>query len=279
MQPTRRRIVRPTLILLVIAIGISSRSSTARAQSRPDDLELSYLWDGGAVPFLYGSLAARWALESEIAPPAEPRMFAASEGGATSRKSQELPGAVVTVGGALLGLTIALDHDESRWFHVKGMAEAMATTTLLTGIGKVSFGRHRPDYDAANPTVDGRRSFPSGHSSQAFAAATYVAIYLRGHAFDRWRAPGTLPWWEITTYAAIGGLAVAVPIERVYHHRHHATDALAGSVLGAATSAAFYVWHEHRYRHAAAGDHELNLTSPMIAPTFERPGVQAMWQF
>jgi hypothetical protein len=265
-------------MLLAAAICLGA-ASPARAQTRPGEVDVSYLWDGGALPFLYGSLAARWALESTLHPPAEPRLFSDDEGGERSMREAELPGPVVTVGGAMLGLTIAMSGDDARWFHMKGMAEAMATTTLLTGIGKVSFGRHRPDYDPGATDDDGRRSFPSGHSSQAFSAATYVIIYLRSHGFDRWRTPGTLPWWEGATYAAIGGLALAVPIERVYHHRHHATDALAGSLLGAGTSAVFYWWQERRYQRAVAGDHEGNLGGPMIAPSFDHPGVQAMWQF
>jgi hypothetical protein len=278
MQPPHSRIVmRAVVILLGVAICVAP-AHRAHAQSRPDDLELSYLWDGGAVPFLYGSLAARWALESEINPPDAPRMFSPDEGGAPSRKSQELPGPVVTVGGALMGLTILADRDESRWFHAKGMAEAMATTMLLTGIGKVSFGRHRPDYDPMNPTVDGRRSFPSGHSSQALSAATYTILYLRQHGLDSVREPGTLPWWEAATYLTIGGLALAVPVERVMHHRHHATDALAGSLLGLGTSAAFFYYQERRYSRAKSGDSELD-KMPLIAPSFEHPGVELMWQF
>lgn len=252
---------------------------SAQAQKRPDEIDVSYLWDGGAIPFLWGSLAARWALEEITDPRSEPLFFSEKDGGQPSMKSQELPGSAVTIAAAVLALPVALDDDESRWFHLKGMAQSLATTALLTGMGKVAFGRQRPDYDPTNPTEDGRRSFPSGHSSQALSAATYTIMYLRQHGFDNLREEGTLPWWEAATYAGIAAAAIAVPIERVVHNRHHATDALAGSLLGLGTSAAFFYFQERRYRRAADGQYELEPGQPMIAPSFDHPGVEVMWQF
>jgi membrane-associated phospholipid phosphatase len=271
----RSRAVRAALLVTVILAIAPGR---VEAQSRPDKLELSYLWDGGAVPFLYGTFAARAALEAVADPPDSPRFFSADEGYKSSYKSRELPALVVTAGAAVFGATIALDDNESRWFHLKGFAQGLATTALLTSVGKNAVGRHRPDYDPTSSGGDGNRSFPSGHASQALAAATYFGLYMYQHGFDRWREPGTMPWWEGATYVGIAALAIAVPVERVVHNRHHATDALAGSVLGAATSAAFFVYQERRYRKAKAGQYEGD-TGPMIAPTFDRPGVEVLWQF
>jgi membrane-associated phospholipid phosphatase len=274
-EGVRPRAVRAALLVTVILAIAPGR---VEAQTRPDTLELSYLWDGGAVPFLYGTFAARAALEAVADPPDSPRFFSADEGHKSSYKSRELPALVVTAGAAVFGATIALDDNESRWFHLKGFAQGLATTALLTSVGKNAVGRHRPDYDPTTSAGDGNRSFPSGHASQALAAATYFGLYMYQHGFDRWREPGTMPWWEGATYVGIAALAIAVPVERVVHNRHHATDALAGSVLGAATSAAFFVYQERRYRKAKAGQYEGD-TGPMIAPTFDRPGVEVLWQF
>jgi membrane-associated phospholipid phosphatase len=264
---------------LLATVILAIAPARAEAQTRPDKLELSYLWDGGVVPFVYGTYLARYALEQAAEPPDQPRFFSADEGGEPSMKSRELPGMVVTAGSAIFGATIALDDNPSRWFHLKGFAQGMATTAFLTGIGKNMVGRRRPDYDPTSIEEDGRRSFPSGHSSQALAAATYFGLYMYQHGFDRWREPGTMPWWEGATYVGIAALAIAVPVERVLHNRHHATDALAGSVLGAATSAAFFVYQERRYRKAKAAQYEVEPSGPMIAPTFDRPGVEILWQF
>ena len=265
-------------LAIVTVLIISLTTSPAEAQKRPDEIDVSYLWDGGALPFVWGAVAARFVLETSMAPPERPLLFSANDGGMPSQKAHELPGPVVTASAALLSLTVALDDDESRWFHLKGMAQSFAMTALVTGLGKVTFGRHRPDYDASNPTDDSRRSFPSGHSSQALSAATYTILYLRSHGFDSLREKGTLPWWEAATYLTLGAAAIAVPVERVVHNRHHATDALAGSLLGLGTSAAFFWYQERRYRHAKSGDSELD-SMPMIAPSFSYPGVEAMWQF
>jgi membrane-associated phospholipid phosphatase len=273
-----RILSRAAKAALLATVLVAIAPARAEAQSRPDELELSYLWDGGAVPFLYGTFAARIALEKMAEPPDSPRFFSADEGYKTSHKSRELPSVVVTAGAAVFGATIALDDNESRWFHLKGFAQGLATTALLTSVGKNAIGRHRPDYDPTSDEGDGNRSFPSGHASQALAAATYFGLYMYQHGFDRWREPGTMPWWEGATYAGIAALAIAVPVERVVHNRHHATDALAGSVLGAATSAAFFVYQERRYRKAKAAQYEGD-TGPMIAPTFDRPGIEILWQF
>jgi membrane-associated phospholipid phosphatase len=278
MHYTQRRIREIALCTAAAAVLLAVSAPRAEAQSRPDELELSYLWDGGAIPFLWGSLAARWGVERAMDPPDSPRFFSANDGGMTSMKSRELPGLAVTAGAGLLSLSIAFDDDESRWFHFKGFVQSVATTALLTSIGKNAFGRHRPDYDPSNPSNDSIRSFPSGHSSQALSAATYTVFYLRRHGFDSLREPGTLPWWEAATYLSIGALALAVPVERVYHNRHHATDALAGSLLGAATSTAFFIYQERRYRRAKNRDSEID-KMPMIAPSFDRPGIELMWQF
>jgi membrane-associated phospholipid phosphatase len=273
-----RFLSRAAKAALLATVILAIAPARAEAQSRPDKLELSYLWDGGVVPFVYGAYAARLALEEVAEPPMEPVFFSDKEGGQPDMKSRELPGMVVTAGSAIFGATIALDDNPSRWFHLKGFAQGMATTALLTGIGKNMVGRRRPDYDPTSLEEDGRRSFPSGHSSQALAAATYFGLYMYQHGFDRWREPGTMPWWEGATYVGIAALAIAVPVERVVHNRHHATDALAGSVLGAATSAAFFVYQERRYRKAKAAQYEAD-TGPMIAPTFDRPGIEILWQF
>jgi undecaprenyl-diphosphatase len=55
-------------------------------------------------------------------------------------------------------------------------------------------------------------SFPSGHATTAFTAATLLA----GRA--------TTPLWF--------GLAAAVSASRVYTRMHHASDVLAGAALG-----------------------------------------------
>jgi len=159
------------------------------------------------------------------------------------------------IGAGLAAATILVDGDDSRWFHLKGFGEAIVTTSFLTASAKRIFGRHRPDYDGGDAAeYDGQKSFPSGHASQSAAAITYLALYLHAHVFDGWREPGETPWWEVTSYATLGALALAVPAERVLHKRHHLSDVVAGSLLGAAVSTGFFLWQEHRYEKRRAVD-------------------------
>ncbi|HMA24347.1 MAG TPA: phosphatase PAP2 family protein, partial [Gemmatimonadaceae bacterium] len=67
------------------------------------------------------------------------------------------------------------------------------------------------------------RSFPSGHTVAAFAAAAAVSTE-------------TSVWWPTATYFAIGPVlyagAAAVGISRMYNNRHWATDVITGAAIG-----------------------------------------------
>src|SRR4029077_17825725 len=77
-----------------------------------------------------------------------------------------------------------------------------------------------PPAAAADP--DNRRSFPSGHASVAFAAATtYFVIAGREHLPHRTRN-------ALLAY----GAAAAVPALRVAAGQHFPTDVNGGAVLG-----------------------------------------------
>ena len=104
-------------------------------------------------------------------------------------------------------------------------ATATGAASLVVHLLKQAFDRERPS--VADPelgslvAIPGNPSFPSGHSTTAFAAATAVAILsprLRPLAF---------------------GLAAAVALSRVYLRVHFPLDVLAGAVLGAAVGALF----------------------------------------
>jgi membrane-associated phospholipid phosphatase len=175
-------------------------------------------------------------------------MFSKSEGGAESLRNVEIPGVALTIGGGLVAGSFLLGDDPARFQHAKGLVESLAMSGFVAVSVKRLVGRQRPDYDASNPTDDGRRSFPSGHTTRALTTITYAALYLRYHGFDQWREPGTLPWWEVGSYAGLGALAVGLGGERVIHHRHHLTDVLAGGTLGAVSSTLLFIYNERKYR-------------------------------
>ncbi|HET9425747.1 MAG TPA: phosphatase PAP2 family protein [Gemmatimonadaceae bacterium] len=112
--------------------------------------------------------------------------------------------------------------------------EALLIGEALGGVMKGFFGRARPYTDPKNLNPDnwqlmrgfgkedGYRSFPSGHSVAAFAAAAAVTSEMsRWHPETRWLV-GT----------AMYGGAGMVGLSRMYNNRHWASDVLAGAAIG-----------------------------------------------
>lgn len=92
---------------------------------------------------------------------------------------------------------------------------------LLSGAAKGLFGRVRP-YEVDDPArfrpFSGHRSFPSGHTTLAFAIATPWAVYY----------PGPL------TYGLMG-LSTVTAAARLTTEHHWFTDVVAGAAIGTLT--------------------------------------------
>ncbi|XP_064549726.1 phospholipid phosphatase 5 isoform X2 [Drosophila montana] len=140
---------------------------------------------------------------------------------------------------------------------------AVCSNAVPTSLLKISVGRPRPDFfyrcfpdgvmvlnETANaigsslldfnctgiPSVinEGRKSFPSGHSSFAFASFGFVTYYVGAklHAFD---ARGRGHTWRL--FIAIMPLIVAtlVAVSRTCDYHHHWQDVVVGALIGLAT--------------------------------------------
>jgi len=110
------------------------------------------------------------------------------------------------------------------------LVETAAVTSGLTSLVKYSVGRPRPysynrDLDESKRTErDAGLSFPSGHTSMAFAMATsWSWLYMKRHP----RSPGVVPVW-IGSYA----LALTTAVLRPVAGKHFWTDIIAGAGLG-----------------------------------------------
>ncbi|HJL43360.1 MAG TPA: phosphatase PAP2 family protein [Myxococcales bacterium LLY-WYZ-16_1] len=108
--------------------------------------------------------------------------------------------------------------------------QVLGATALATNVLKLLVRRPRPlTYDRrfdkeARFDGDARASFPSGHTSVAFAGASMLAVMVT----ERSRDPGV----QAATIAGAYGAAGLVGLLRVLSGRHFTTDVWAGAALG-----------------------------------------------
>ena len=99
-----------------------------------------------------------------------------------------------------------------------------AVSGILTAALKFAFSRPRPKKtypdDIVVYTKAGSYSFPSGHTSQAFATATSISLLY--------------PKWYIIAPAYLW--ASSVGYSRMYLGVHYPSDVLAGAIIGSASS-------------------------------------------
>lgn len=236
---------------IAIALALPATAAAQPFENQPaaptNELDSSYLVDGGAVPFIYGSLALAGLFHFVVPMPDEPRLFSPDEGGATTT-GDSVPELAVAVFGLGAGGMIALLPTRGRWFHLKGFLESTATTLALTEVAKTTFARHRPHRESGGDE-DSRRSFFSGHSSLTFSTSTYLALYLHQHVFSSWRSPGQpYAWWELVPHFMLASGSAIVAWTRVDDHRHHRSDVITGAAVGTISSVAFFAWQESRLR-------------------------------
>ncbi|KAL8934851.1 MAG: hypothetical protein Q9216_005704 [Gyalolechia sp. 2 TL-2023] len=144
-----------------------------------------------------------------------------------------------------------------------GLLLSQGAAFVITGALKNATGKPRPDlidrcqplagsadppvYGLSNYTIctqndhkmlkDGFRSFPSGHSSSAFAGLFYLSIYLAAkmHVLDN---RGEVWKTFIVLIPTLGAALIAV--SRIMDARHHPFDVISGSLLGTVVAWAAY---------------------------------------
>ena len=139
------------------------------------------------------------------------------------------PGSIAVAGGLyVIGRTTDNAHVEDIGLHA---TESILMATIVAGGIKVVAGRARPEVDVNNPRdfqlfrgLHGSafQSFPSGHTTSAFAFATTISSELA-----RWQ-PGTR--WTVGPVLYTG--AALVGASRIYNNKHWASDVLAGAAIG-----------------------------------------------
>ena len=116
----------------------------------------------------------------------------------------------------IMGLSKGLTSSSAQSEAVRLSAALIAESGIVNGILKSLFRRDRPDHIEERPHVLRQpltSSFPSGHASAAFLAATLLAERSKFK-----------PLWY--------GLAGFVASSRIHVKIHHASDVIAGALVG-----------------------------------------------
>lgn len=152
---------------------------------------------------------------------------------------------------------------------ILGFLISVILTSLITDIVKNAVGRPRPDLIARckpergtaehslvtfsvctetdhHTLHDGWRSFPSGHSSFAFAGLGYLALLLGGqmHVFR----PRTDLTRVLIAFAPLLGAAL-IAMSRMADYRHDVYDVTCGSILGISVAYFSYRRYFRNLRH------------------------------
>lgn len=124
-----------------------------------------------------------------------------------------------------------LGHDDkAKAVAMDGVTASIIAGGIITPVLKFTVGRVRPN--TATSTFElrpfsGNESFPSGHTTQAFAVASVIAAH-----YDQW-------WVQGTAY----GLAGLVGYSRIEQNAHFTSDVVAGAIIGTVVGRA--IVHRH----------------------------------
>jgi membrane-associated phospholipid phosphatase len=135
---------------------------------------------------------------------------------------------------------------------VDGLLSSAIAAGIVGPVSKIVVGRARPNAgdgpDSFSP-FSSNASFPSGHTTQAFAVASVVAAH-----------DGRL-WVDVVSY----GLAGSVGLARIHEDAHWASDVLAGAILGTVVGNAVVKVNDGiRARRAGPGDAPAVAIAPVL---------------
>jgi membrane-associated phospholipid phosphatase len=127
----------------------------------------------------------------------------------------------------------AFDDAKSRRVVVDALAASLIAGGLLTTTLKYSVGRYRPEETTATwyaQPFSGHASFPSGHTTQAFALAAVIS----GHYSQ--------PWVRVTAFFIAGCVGLA----RIHLDQHYASDVVTSALIGTAVGGTVVALNEKR---------------------------------
>ncbi|HET9210646.1 MAG TPA: phosphatase PAP2 family protein [Thermoanaerobaculia bacterium] len=149
------------------------------------------------------------------------------------------------------------DDSRARSVGEDGLISTLIAGGIITPALKLATGRVRPrdtDKTFDFKPFSGSSSFPSGHSTEAFAVASVIATH-----YDQ-------GWVKAVSY----GSAALVGFARVHHKAHFLSDVTAGAIIGTVTGRTV-VHRNDQERHKYA-------LMPVVGPHGE-PGVGVAFSF
>ncbi|KAF8892237.1 lipid phosphate phosphatase 1 [Infundibulicybe gibba] len=167
-----------------------------------------------------------------------------------------IPIIVVTLSGLLRKSLLEIHHGIISVTAGRGLAR------LVTVFLKNRVGRLRPDFlarckwdEALNACtgkihsiLEGRQSFPSGHSSTAFSGMTFLSLWLAGRT-AAWCFSQPTPTCDVTHSRMLRFLLTLIPlfwatfvaVTRIEDYRHHTEDVVVGSIIGILSATICYL--------------------------------------
>ncbi|ORY29111.1 phosphatidic acid phosphatase type 2/haloperoxidase [Naematelia encephala] len=162
-----------------------------------------------------------------------------------------VPGVLIIIVGGLFRRSLWDVHSG-----ILGLILSLGLSETFTDIIKITVGRPRPDlFDrcqlpsdlTSDPTHgltswtactrtdllnDGFRSFPSGHSSFSWCGMWFLILYMAAKMRVYNRLGYTYKSWLLLAPLSCASL---VAVSRTMDYRHHATDVIAGAIIGILT--------------------------------------------
>lgn len=145
---------------------------------------------------------------------------------------------------------------------------ALSVNALITETVKLAIGRPRPDFfyrcfpdgkmteelaysEATKDIIDGRKSFPSGHSSFSFCSMGFLSLWLCGRLGVLKRGHERVLVMAVCSTPLV--VAALVAVSRCFDNHHHWEDVVAGSLLGFISSYICYALYYYPLRSELSG--------------------------
>lgn len=167
------------------------------------------------------------------------------------KKEEMVPNIAVVIISQIIPLIIIgfiLFKRDLRYYSImKGLfycLTAQFLTLSITNFLKITVGRLRPDFlgrcqpiggkctGSLTDIIEGRKSFPSGHSSVSFCGSFYLVLFLREHE--------TKYWVDVAVALFYLAESVVVAITRILDFRHHFFDVVSGACIGIFSASIIY---------------------------------------